>query len=99
MMNRQKRAPRAPIHALPEETYLVECFWPGVTRRAVESAASSADVPGSAVCLELILIPEDEIVLGVFRGPSEAAVSDACSRAGLPCDRIVASVGVRPGGG
>ncbi len=77
-------------------TYMVECFWPGVTSGQLESAAALASVQNAATCLELILIPEDEIVLGIFQGPSSAAVSDACKCAGLPSERIVETVRVRP---
>jgi hypothetical protein len=86
-----------PIGPALAGTYMVEGFWPGVTRGQFESVASLAGSQKAATCLELILIPEDEIVLGFFHGSSLAAVSDACRLAGLPCERIVQMVTVRPG--
>jgi hypothetical protein len=93
-----ERLPRAADCVGTVDTFLVECFWPGVTRGHFESAASLAGSQSTATCLELILIPEDEIVLGVFRGASPAAVSEACRFAGLPDERIVEAVEVRPVG-
>lgn len=91
-MEVQERPGPSVDDATPVVTYLVECFWPGVTRGRVESAASLVQRQASARCLELILVPGDEIVLGVFQGPSHAAVSEACRLSGLPCERIVETV-------
>jgi hypothetical protein len=80
----------------PADTYLAECYWPGVTAAKLGEAATRAAEPSEATCLQLILIPDDEIVLGLFHAPSEAAVTRASRRAGLPAERIVRSLNVRP---
>jgi hypothetical protein len=76
----------------PGTTYLAECFWPGVTAAKLADAATKAAAPSEATCLQLILIPEDEIVLGLFHANSSAAVTRASRRAGLPTERIVRCV-------
>jgi len=74
-------------------TYLVECYWPGVSER--ELAERVAHVSGAEVThLDSILVRDDEIVLCVFEGPSADAVRDATQRAGLPLERVVESVRV-----
>jgi len=76
-------------------TYLVECYWPGVSEREV--ADRVAHVSGAQVThVDSILVRDDEIVLCVFEGPSADAVRDATQRAGLPLERIVESVRVIP---
>jgi len=77
-------------------TYLAECFWPGVTTAQLADAAERATRIGGASCLELILVPADDIVLGLYLAPSPAAVTEASRRAGLPAERIVRSVHIRP---
>jgi hypothetical protein len=77
-------------------TYLAECFWPGVTAARVAEAAARAAEDAEATCIELILIHGDEIVLGLFQASSAADVTQACRRAGLPAERIVKSLHVRP---
>jgi hypothetical protein len=78
-------------------TFLVECFWPGVTEAQVCAAAARAVAfPGrdehAVRYLDSILIPDDEIVLFLASGPSAEAVHDHATRAGLRCDRVVESV-------
>jgi hypothetical protein len=77
-------------------TYLAECFWPGVTTAQLADAAERAARDGNASCLELILLPADEIVLGLYLAPSPAAVTEASRRAGLPAERVVRSVHIKP---
>ena len=79
-------------------TYLVECFWPGVDEVEYTAAADRVADDESVVCHELILIPADEIVLGLFHARSETTVADATRRAGLPCERIIESIRIHPGG-
>jgi len=76
-------------------TYLVECYWPGVSERQVaETLARGAalDAEVGVRHLESVLIPADEIVLSLFEGPSAEAVLSATRRVGLPSERIVESV-------
>jgi hypothetical protein len=82
-------------------TYLVECFWPGVDERAHASAAARA----REAALELrhhgdeveflgsVLVPVDETVFCFFRG-REPDVRRASERAGLPIERVLATMHV-----
>jgi hypothetical protein len=84
-------------------TYVVECYWPGVDElqltEAVERIARDVD----ASWMNSILIPDDEIVLCVVEATSADAVRASARRAGLPAERIVTCVQVetrvRPTGG
>jgi hypothetical protein len=76
-------------------TYLVECYWPGVDTDAVHAALARAGAERDVHCVESILVPEDEIVLCVFEGPSAAAVRDASLRSGLPSERVTPSIRIR----
>jgi Protein of unknown function (DUF4242) len=77
-------------------TYLAECFWPGVTEAKLAAAAERVADDRSVTCQQLIFIPADEIVLCLFQAPSEAAINEAARRAGLPSERIVESIRIRP---
>ena len=85
------------------QTYLVECYWPGVSEPQLLDAIARTGTEGETVtddCVRLVdsvLIPTDEIVLCVFEGSSEGAVRAAAQRAGLPAERVVESVRVSPG--
>jgi len=74
--------------------YLVECFWPSATPRALSEAierlsvATSGDEPARAI--DVIFVPEDEIVLCVCDGVSPSAVHASTQRAGFPATRVVA---------
>ena len=76
-------------------TYLVECFWPGVTPTTLVSTLELAAANRSATCLEVILVPDDDIVLCLFEAWSEPAVLDASRRAGFAPERVVKSVRVQ----
>ena len=78
-------------------TFLVECFWPGVSEAKLAAAAERSAHDRSAVCDELILVPADEIVLCLFRAASATAIRDASRRAGLPSERIVEAIRISPG--
>jgi hypothetical protein len=84
------------------QTYLVECYWPGVSERQVtETLARSAVLPADVAVrhLDSVLIPADEIVLSLFEGPSAEAVLAATRQVGLPSERVVESVRVPIHGG
>src|SRR6476660_1176967 len=78
-------------------TYLVEHYWPGITRvRFAEAAARvrrSADAlaaEGHSIrFLHSTLVPEDDAAFCVFEADSEAAVERAYARAGVPFERVV----------
>jgi hypothetical protein len=88
-----------------QTTYLVECFWPGVsettlvaaTERARKAALELQREGQQIAYLDSILIPVDEIVFCLFDAPSVTAVRDVSRRAALPFERIVESVRVRAG--
>ena len=81
-------------------TYIVECFWPGVTEEKMDVAAARArwsaeelTRAGSPVrYVGSILVPVDEIVFFQFDGDSADAVRKASEQAGIPFERIVESV-------
>ena len=73
-------------------TYLVECYWPGVDAGAVQAALARADAEEDVQCIDTILVPEDEIVLCLFKGPSAQAVRAATLRSGLPSERVTPSI-------
>lgn len=78
------------------DTYLVECYWPGVAAGDVAAALARATREVEVHCLDSILVPEDEIVLCIFEGPSAEAVRDASRRSGLPSERVTRSIQVLP---
>jgi hypothetical protein len=79
-----------------EKTYLAECFWPDVSESKVTAVARRIAAEGEAVCLELILVPADEIVLGLFQAPTAEAVTEVSRRAGLPVERVIEAMGFSP---
>ncbi len=58
------------------KTYLVECYWPGVSEHKV--AAGS------------LLVPAEETVFCLFEG-TESDVRAASAQAGIPAERILES--------
>jgi hypothetical protein len=87
---------------LVTQTYLVECYSPGIAREEVESAAARAldaseAMRGEGRCVEYVgalLVPADEVVFHVFASTSPGAVREASSRAAVRFDRVVESVAV-----
>jgi hypothetical protein len=81
-------------------SYVVECFWPGVTPAQAEAAAERAEA--SAVRLRAdaaevrfsgsILVPDDETVFFLFDGASAAEVRRAAELAELPFERVLESL-------
>ena len=81
-------------------TYLVECYWPGVTTSALTDVGERA----GAVTRELrtlghdvrflgsLLVPVDEVVFCRFAGASAGEVGWAGALARIPADRIVECV-------
>jgi hypothetical protein len=82
-------------------TYLVECYWPEVTRdqhaaaaRRAQAAAGEARGAGRQLqFLGSILIPAEETVFCLFIG-CEDDVRAASQRADLPFERVLESVPV-----
>jgi hypothetical protein len=85
--------------------FLVECFWPGVTREQVEAAnaraserAAALDRVGSSLrFLGSLLVPGDEVVLFQFSAGSREEVVHTSHEAKLPFDRVTASLWLEAG--
>ena len=83
-------------------TYLVERYWPGVTRERLLRALQRgrqvmAQMSGEGTCVRDIsctLIPSEEVVFSVYEGPSSVAVRQLNERAGIPVSRIVEAIAV-----
>jgi hypothetical protein len=77
-------------------TYVVECFWPGVSEadahaldeRAEAAAAAHAENGAHVEYLGSILVHDDEVLLCLFEG-SPDAVRLAAERAAIPFERIL----------
>jgi len=90
------------VAATPAVTeYLAECLWPGVTEEDLARldlrARTETDTTGPEAgvrYLGSVLLPSDEVVFFVFSGPSAEAVQAVAASAGIPFERIVASVRV-----
>ena len=87
-------------------TYLVESYWPGVTREAVDEAigrahAAAAEISRTGRHVRLVhstFVADDEAVLSIFEAVSEEAAREASEEAGLSVARIspAEDVGVSP---
>ncbi len=87
-------------------TYVVECFWPGVNEADahaldVRAEAAAATLAGDGAPVEYlgsILVRDDEVLLCLFEGSSEA-VRVAAERAAIPFERVLeASDSTHPAG-
>jgi hypothetical protein len=84
--------------------YAAKCFWPDVTEREVERAGAKAAREAATVSraghpvryLGAIVFPRDELVLYVFEGSSRRMVMNTSERAGIPCERLMESIWLRP---
>ena len=84
------------------DSYVAECFWPGVTRaelaslddRASLSAGRTSGTEQPVRYVGSMLMPEDEVVFCFLEGPSADAVAGAASGAQIPFARILASTGL-----
>jgi hypothetical protein len=85
-------------------TFLVERYWPGVTVEAfadavlrLEEAVAALRRDGTAIrTVGSTLVSEDEAAYWVVDAPSREAVALAWARAGVPAERIVRAIDVRP---
>jgi hypothetical protein len=69
--------------------YAAKCYWPDVTEREVEQAATRAASDRDSGYLGVLLFPDDELVLCLFDGASPVAVREAAGRASIPCERVM----------
>ena len=82
------------------DSYLVECFWPGATREVIKAAAERARDSAAArhhegfnvAFVGSLLVPADEVVFFQFTATSEDDVVRTARAAGLPFDRVSASL-------
>jgi hypothetical protein len=79
--------------------FLAECCWPGVSVADVAETLARAEAlhneengVAPVRLVDSLLIPEDEIVLSIFEGPSAGAVHAAAQQIELPCDRVVETI-------
>jgi hypothetical protein len=83
--------------------FLVECFWPGVTREQVEAAnarAQEAALQRGGSSLRFVgslLVPSDEVVWFQFTAGSSEEVVSTSREAKLPFDRVSESLWLEPG--
>jgi hypothetical protein len=96
-----RRGPqRTTLPTLSQATYMVECYWPGITAELLRPAADRArktalDLTreGSAVrYLGSVLVPKDEVVFLFFDGVSLDVVRRLGMQAELPFERISRSI-------
>jgi hypothetical protein len=82
-----------------QRSYLVECYWPGVTEEKLaamleraQEAAQGLRLQGRELRLRgSMLVPEDETVFCFFDG-EEADVRTASEQAGIPYERVLLSL-------
>jgi len=83
-------------------TYLVECYWPGVSQtRLADTITRLAGEPGRSDgvrWLDSILVPADETVLCVFHGATAGAIRRAADQARLPAERVVPCIQIAANG-
>ncbi len=81
----------------PLRSFLVECYWPGltesgvmVTARRAQEAAEKLNEQGKQISYRsAFLVPDDEVAFCLFDASSVGTVEEACHRAELPFDRIL----------
>ena len=81
--------------------YTAKCYWPGVTESALRLAAAGAADPSGQATTRFrgaLYLPGDELVLGLFESRSPDAVKRASERAGMPCERVIETVWIKPHG-
>ncbi len=94
------RAGLPPRHRRSVKTYLVECYWPGVTSSAladagirVGAAARELRAPGHEIrFLGSLLLPTDEMAFCRFTSESAADVERISTLAQLPFHRVLECV-------
>jgi hypothetical protein len=80
-------------------SYLVECYWPGVSEQKLAAAVARAHAAASRLRREggdveflgSILVPADETVFYLFEG-READVTTTSMEAAIPFERVLESL-------
>jgi hypothetical protein len=83
----------------PSKSYLVECYWPGVSAEKVAAAVRRAEAAAHELrsqgrefrFLGSLLVLVDETVFCLFDG-DEADVRTVSERAGMPFERVLESL-------
>ena len=78
--------------------YTAKCFWPGVTESEVRDALGGAARHRTPTCRGALLFTDDELVLCLFESGTREAVRSASVHLGIPCERVIDSVWIEPGG-
>jgi hypothetical protein len=84
--------------------YAAKCYWPGVTERELEQVRVRAQRAAGSVewrdvlYVGSLLFSADDLVLCLFQAPSRAAVKRVSEQAGIPCERVMDSLWLRPNG-
>jgi hypothetical protein len=82
--------------------YAAKCYWPGVTQADVEQVADRAAGAGltsgrtTVSYLGSLLFAADDLVLCLFQGPTRAVVIQASDQLGIPSERLMEPVWLRP---
>jgi hypothetical protein len=83
------------------KTYLVECYWPGVSEHKLAAATRLAAAGAAQVrrqgrrlrFLGSLLVPAEETVFCIFEG-NESDVRAVSAQAGVPVERVLESLRV-----
>jgi hypothetical protein len=83
--------------------YLAEWYLPEMTAMSLDQMVAKLDAAAVAISNEgtpvrlvvTLSVPTDEVLYGVFGAPSPDIVSQTCTRAGVPFQRISGDVGAR----
>jgi hypothetical protein len=78
--------------------YTAKCFWPGVTESDVRDALGRAAAHRTPTCRGALLFTDDQLVLCLFESGTREAVRAASVHLGIPCERVIDSVWIEPGG-
>jgi hypothetical protein len=85
----------------PTPTYIVECYWPAISRHQAEAALAGIARLQEGVSttdrvwpLGCILVPLDGLALFLVASPSADLIRDVGERIQLPFDRIVESISI-----
>jgi hypothetical protein len=85
----------------PTPTYVVECYWPDISKHQAEAALAGIARSQERVSptnrvwpLCCILVPSDGMALFLIAGPSADLIRDVGERIQLPFDRIVESISI-----
>ena len=82
--------------------YAAKCYWPGVTETELDLVAARAaktgsrPIPDDVFYIGSLLFAGDDLVLCLFEGPSRTAVKHASELAGIPCERLMDAVWLKP---